>query len=161
MKKLLATCFGLGLLPGAPGTFGSVPPVVIYMVLRYLDTPPVAIFALMVIFIITGSLVCILCAPAIIKASQKTDPQEIVADEFAGQAVTFIPISLLAPADICVSAALCFLLFRLFDITKPWPIKKLEKLPQGWGILADDLLAGAYSAVLAVIFLKLYSFYLT
>ena len=161
MKKLLASCFGLGLLPGAPGTFGSVPPVVIYMVLSYLDTPLTAIFAIMLLFAITGSVACILCAPEIIKKTQKNDPGIIVVDEFAGQSVTFLAIILLSTSNICLTAAVGFLFFRLFDIVKPWPIKKLEKLPQGWGILADDLLAGIYAAVLMVICLNFYDLYLT
>ncbi|MHC4131007.1 MAG: phosphatidylglycerophosphatase A family protein [Planctomycetota bacterium] len=161
MKKLLATCFGLGLLPGAPGTFGSVPPVVVYMVLSYLDTPLAAILAAMLLFTITGSIVCILCAPEIIRTTQKNDPGIIVADEFAGQSVTFLGIILVSTSNICLTAAIGFLFFRLFDIVKPWPIRKLEKLPQGLGILADDLLAGIYAAVLMVICLNLYDLYLT
>ncbi|MHC4293608.1 MAG: phosphatidylglycerophosphatase A family protein [Planctomycetota bacterium] len=140
MKKILASCFGLGLLPGAPGTFGSVPPVVVYMVLSYLDAPLAAIFAIMMLFVIIGSVVCILCSPVIIQITQKNDPSIIVADEFAGQAVTFLAIILVSTSNICLTAALGFLFFRLFDILKPWPIRKLEKLPQGWGILADDYL---------------------
>jgi phosphatidylglycerophosphatase A len=160
MKRLLTSCFGLGLLPGAPGTFGSVPPVVVYMVLSYLDISLTAIFAVMLLFAITSSIVCVLCAPDIIKSHQKSDPQEIVAADFAGQSLTFLGIVFVSTSNICLTAALGFLFFRLFDIIKPWPIRKLEKLPQGWGILADDLLAGIYAAVLMVICLNLYDMYL-
>jgi phosphatidylglycerophosphatase A len=160
MKKLFASCFGLGFLPGAPGTFGSVPPVVVYMVLSYLDISLTAVFAIMLLFAITASIVCVLCAPEIIKTTQKNDPREIVADEFAGQSATFLAIIFVSTSNICLTAALGFLFFRLFDIIKPWPIRKVEKLPEGWGILADDLLAGAYAAILAVIGLKLFSSYL-
>jgi phosphatidylglycerophosphatase A len=161
MKKLLVSCFGLGYLPGAPGTFGSVPPVVTYMVLGYMDASPLVVMLVMLFFVLTSSVVCVFCSPDIIQATGKLDPRQIVVDEFAGQSVTFFIIALFAPLNICLTAALCFLFFRLFDIIKPWPIRRLEKFPQGWGILADDLLAGVYAAVLTVIILKLYSLYLT
>ena len=76
----------------------------------------------------------------------------MVADEFAGQAVTFLVIgfsgiSALPAGQLWLMTLAGFLCFRFFDILKPWPIRKLEKLPKGWGILADDLLAGVYAAV--------------
>lgn len=153
MKKeeLLTTCFGLGKLPFAPGTWGSLPPVVFYQILRYLPGeffPPTAVIA-MVALLIGFSWICIRYAPAVIDATDKKDPQMIVADEVAGQAVVMLAIALLNPVNICNSAVLGFLLFRLFDITKPWPCRKLEKLPRGVGILSDDLMAGVYGAVIA------------
>ena len=91
--------------------------------------------------------VCILCAPAAIAATSKADPREVVADEFAGQALTFLIIASITTSRIWLVAAGGFLLFRLFDIVKPWPIRKIEKLPRGWGILADDLLAAVYAGI--------------
>ncbi|MCD6175364.1 MAG: phosphatidylglycerophosphatase A [Planctomycetes bacterium] len=157
MKKaeLLTTCFGLGKLPIAPGTWGSLPPVVVYMVLGYLY--PAAIVPVMVFFIIAGSWACVRYAPAVIAATGKKDPGLIVADEVTGQAVTMLMIALLpllAPDSICNTAVMGFLLFRLFDIFKPWPCKRLEKLPAGWGILADDLMAGVYGGVVAWIVVR-------
>ena len=103
---------------------------------------------------------CGLVAPAAIAATGKTDPREVVADELAGQAVTFLAIPFFIPVilttgQLCIITSGGFLLFRLFDIVKPWPIRKLEKLPKGWGILADDLMAGVFAAIvlLIVIFL--------
>jgi len=99
---------------------------------------------------------CVLCAPASIEAKGRDDPGEVVMDEFAGQALTFLVVPLLAARSLCgweclVLASLGFLAFRAIDITKPWPIRKLERLPAGWGILADDLAAGIVSAVLVLI----------
>ena len=147
MKKeeLLTTCFGLGKLPIAPGTWGSLPPVVLYQVLGYLW--PAANPYVMAFFLVAGSWVCIQYAPAIIATTGKKDPGMVVADEVAGQAVVMLFIALLWPANICNTMALGFFLFRLFDIIKPWPCKKLEKLPAGLGILADDLMAGIYACV--------------
>jgi len=109
---------------------------------------------------LAGAVICVKFAPAAIAATGNTDPREVVADELAGQAVTFLAIPfftpvILTPGQICIITSGGFLLFRLFDIVKPWSIRKLEKLPKGWGILADDLLAGVFAAfvLLIVIFL--------
>ncbi|MBN2136224.1 MAG: phosphatidylglycerophosphatase A [Sedimentisphaerales bacterium] len=152
MKRLLTSCLGLGWLPVAPGTWGSLPPAITFGLCWWCGAPVAAISALMATFIVAGSVVCVKFAPAAIAATGKQDPGEVVADEFAGQALTLLTISPVMPdgltaSQIWTTAAIGFLLFRVFDIAKPWPIRKLEKLPQGWGILADDLLAGVFGAV--------------
>lgn len=147
MKRLLTSCFGLGLLPVAPGTWGSLPSMLIFALLVSMGISNNYILLVMLVLALAGSIVCVGFAPAAIARTGKNDPGEVVADEFAGQAVTFMGIAAITPSQTCVAAAFGFLLFRLFDIVKPWPIRKLEKLPQGWGILADDLLAGVYAAV--------------
>ena len=110
---------------------------------------------------LVGSVVCVKFAPASIAATGKTDPGEVVMDEFAGQAVTFLIIPFLvietaSTSQFLVVAIAGFLIFRLLDIVKPWPCRKLEKLPKGWGILADDLLAGVYAAVVLQIGIRLW-----
>ncbi|MCI0498647.1 MAG: phosphatidylglycerophosphatase A [Planctomycetales bacterium] len=147
MKKeaWLTTVLGLGKLPVAPGTFGSLVPVVLYQALGYLSFS-VAVYV-MAFLVLAGSWVCIQYAPAMITATGKKDPQQVVADEVAGQALAILAIALLSPANICNSAVFGFVLFRLFDILKPWPCKRLEKLPAGLGILADDLAAGLWVAL--------------
>ena len=152
MKRLLCSCFGLGRLPVAPGTWGSLPPAVIFALLYHLGAPPVSAPIVMAILVVVGSVICVKCAPAAIAATGEDDPGEVVADELAGQALTFLSMPLtVSPAfsagQIWAIAGLGFLVFRVFDIAKPWPIRKLEKFPQGWGILADDLLAGVFGAV--------------
>jgi len=161
MKRLLASCFGLGWMPIAPGTWGSLPPVVAFAVMLYFGAPTLAIVGAMAAFIITASVACVACVPAVAALVGKTDPGEVVVDEVAGQAVAFLIIPLILPADLsmkqgCLIAGLGFLLFRVLDITKPWPIKKLEALPAGWGVLADDLLAGVFAAVLLAIGVKVW-----
>ena len=153
MKKMLTSCFGLGLLPVAPGTWGSIPPAIVFALLCQFGAPPLSISILMAILVVAGAIVCVKLAPEAIAAAGKRDPREVVADEFAGQAVTFLTIPLIVPTELgaarmWVIAGIGFLLFRIFDIAKPWPIRKLEELPQGWGVLADDLLAGVFGAVL-------------
>jgi len=122
----------------------------------YFGVPGVLISIVMIVLVLFGSAVCVKFAPIVISATGKADPGEVVADELAGQALTFFAVPLLAtwPAtgnQIWVTAILGFILFRLFDITKPWPIRKLEKLSSGWGILADDLLAGVYAGIVLLV----------
>jgi phosphatidylglycerophosphatase A len=105
----------------------------------------------MAVLLVAFSWICIRYAPAVIAATGKKDPQMIVADEVAGQALTMLVIALLNPGNICNTTVLGFVLFRLFDITKPWPCRRLEKLPTGVGILADDLMAGVYGGIVASI----------
>ena len=164
MKRLLASCFGLGRLPVAPGTFGSLPPVAVFALLRFFDGPAALSAAAMAVLALAGSVICVICSPAVIKAAGSQDPREVGADEFAGQSVTFIIVSAVAVGALNGSRTFLpagggFLLFRLFDIVKPWPIRKLEKLPGGWGILADDLLAGVYAGIALLVFLRLWMYY--
>lgn len=160
-RRLLASCFGLGRLPVAPGTWGSLPPVLVFSILLHFGAPAAAIVGVMAALVVLGAVACVTCAPAVVSILGKTDPGEVVADEFAGQALTYLVIPLLLPGDLslkqcCFVTGLGFFLFRAFDITKPWPIKKLEQFPDGWGILADDLLAGVYAAVVLCVCVRLW-----
>ena len=161
MRRLIASCFGLGWLPIAPGTWGSLPPAVIFAVMASFGAPAAAVAAVMVALAIAASVACVACVPAVAALAGKADPGEVVVDEVAGQAVAFLIIPLIMPADWsmkqgCLIAGLGFLLFRVLDIAKPWPIRKLEALPAGWGVLADDLLAGVFAAILLAIVTKVW-----
>ncbi|MHC4624522.1 MAG: phosphatidylglycerophosphatase A family protein, partial [Planctomycetota bacterium] len=153
---MAASCFGLGFLPLAPGTWGSLPPAIIYVLLGYFVTSGIITSVVMLLLALIGSIVCVACAPAAIDLTGKSDPREVVADEFAGQALTFVAVGAVPTGRIWAVALLGFVLFRLFDIVKPWPIRKLEKLPAGWGILADDLMAGVYTGILLLISVRLW-----
>jgi len=153
---MLTSCFGLGLLPLCPGTWGSLPPVIIFAAMCHFGVSAVPTAITMAVLILFGSVVCVLFAPAIIAATGKGDPREVVADELAGQALTFLAVPFFITAEIStrqilITTALGFLFFRLFDIFKPWPIRKLEKLPAGWGVLTDDLLAGVFAAIVLLV----------
>lgn len=154
MRRLLTSCFGLGYLPLAPGTWGSIPPVIVFGLMCLYSASTLITSIVMAVFALIASFICIKFSPLIITATSKTDPREVVADEFAGQAVTLTPIGVVPSGQIWTTAILGFLLFRLLDIAKPWPARKLEKLPQGWGVLADDLMAGVYAAIILLICLK-------
>lgn len=157
-KRFLTSCFGLGLLPLAPGTWASLLPALIFSLLVYFDVSAVLLSIIMASMVAVGSFVCIGFSPDIIGKTGNGDPREIVADEFAGQALTFLIALPLIPktinsSQIWVTALLGFLLFRLFDISKPFPLKSAEKLPKGWGILVDDLLAAVYAGVVLLVFI--------
>ena len=156
-RRMLLTCFGLGRLPMAPGTWASVPPAVVFGLMCYFELSAVLVTIVMAIFILAGCFACVRFSNEMVAELGKKDPGRIVADEVAGQAVTFLILPGIS-SDIMEVAAITitgFLLFRIFDIFKPWPIKKLENLPDGWGILCDDLLAGVYALVVLNIFLLL------
>jgi undecaprenyl-diphosphatase len=160
MRRLLASCFGLGWLPVAPGTWGSLPPTIVFVLMCRNSIPPMLTSIAMAALALAGSVICIKFAPVVVAAAGKTDPREVVVDEFAGQAIAFLAISFSTPrsalqSQIWAIALLGFVVFRLLDIAKPWPIRKLEKLPKGWGILADDLLAGAYAGIVLLFCLRI------
>jgi phosphatidylglycerophosphatase A len=147
MKRLLASCFGLGRLPIAPGTWGSLPPAIAFGVMCHVGVSQGLVHTVMALLFVAGCVICVTCAPAAIKATGKKDPREVVADEFAGQALTFMVGGVGAAVCSWQGAVAGFILFRLFDIVKPWPVRKFEKLPEGWGVLADDLMAGIYAGI--------------
>jgi undecaprenyl-diphosphatase len=155
MRRLLVSCFGLGWLPVAPGTWGSLPPAMLFALMCYFGSAAAAISITMAVLALVGSIVCIKFAPAIVVATDDPDPREVVADEFSGQAVTFLFIAAVPISNIWVTGLLGFLLFRFFDILKPWPIRKFEKLPKGWGILSDDLIAGVYAGIALLFCLRI------
>jgi len=152
MKRLIASCFGLGWLPLAPGSWGSLPSAVIFALMCHFQASAVSISVVMAALALVGCVICVRFTPAVIAATSKTDPPEVVVDEVAGQAITFLAVPFLAPGAVSPSqffttAAAGFLLFRAFDTVKPWPVHKFEKLPEGWGVLTDDLMAGVYAGI--------------
>ena len=132
LSEWLATCFKIGHLPIAPGTWGSLAAVFGWWLwLQYLD-PLVFIVLIITIFIIG-----VFATNIIIDHTGEKDPSRIVIDEVAGQW-----LGLLVLPDGALYIAAAFISFRLLDIIKPWPIRHLEKFPKGWGVMLDDMLAG-------------------
>lgn len=129
LAELIATCGGLGYLPKAPGTWGSLGAVALAAGLPY-----PAIFA--AAFLFPG----IWAAGRMAKTGGRDDPQHVVIDEAVGQW-----IALAGGAHTWQSVLAAFVLFRFFDIFKPWPVNALERLPGGWGIMMDDVMAGIYA----------------
>jgi phosphatidylglycerophosphatase A len=132
----IATWFGCGLAPKAPGTMGSLGAIPLYLVAARGGRPGVAAAAL------ATTALGIWAATTVARDLGKKDPQIVVVDEVAGMLVTMLPM-----ADVSWRAVLFgFVLFRLFDIAKPWPVRRLEALPDGWGIVMDDVMAGVFGA---------------
>lgn len=156
---LTLTTFGVGYIPGAPGTYGSAVGVGIYLVVGAFEThaashnslngqvPALVIafhWTMNAVLLTAFCLIGIWASGRTIPFFGKSDPSEAVVDEVMGQLITFafIPFGLSWPFILAG-----FLLFRLFDIWKPFPIRTLEMLPGGLGICADDILAGVYAGI--------------
>lgn len=138
MWRIIASFFGLGYFPVAPGTLASLAVVLLYHFLISSLAPPY--------LVLISLLLLILGVPAAASYSselKQPDPRRVVVDE----AVGMLLVLLFVPPD-WTPLAIGFLLFRLFDIIKPYPIRKLEKIPGGWGIMADDVAAALMAKVL-------------
>ena len=144
----LASAMGLGYLPKAPGTFGALAGVALSGALVWLCSNDV-VAAQTVPWIRYGAVVFIagigvISADRAARFSGCEDPQFVVIDEVSGQMITyFFPLTVLN----WKSWLLGFILFRVFDIWKPFPARQAESLPGGWGIMADDWIAGIYAAL--------------
>jgi phosphatidylglycerophosphatase A len=136
---LVATWFGCGYAPQAPGTAGSLAGLAIAIALYYLGYGRGALLILTAILLAPG----IWSASVVAKETNTTDPHIVVVDEVIGQWIT-----LLGAATFNWRTYLAaFVLFRLLDVWKPAPARQLESLPGGWGIVADDVMAGLYGAL--------------
>lgn len=142
--QLLAFGLGSGLAPKAPGTFGSLAALAFFPLLALLPLP--AYLAVLAAAAVGGVWICEHAA----RALDVHDDGRIVWDEFAGQWLALLPLLPVAAWDLrsLVGLAAGFGLFRLFDIAKPWPIGYFDKsVPGGFGIMLDDLIAGAFAAL--------------
>jgi len=135
MYKFIATGFYSGLIKPAPGTWGSLSSILIISIFQYIYPSNIE-FILLLFFLFTIT-VGTYCVRKYIQKTSKKDPSEVVVDEWAGQVLVFLFVTTTLP-----NLFAGFLLFRFFDILKPWPVKKFEELPGEWGIMIDDLVAG-------------------
>jgi phosphatidylglycerophosphatase A len=130
----IATAGGAGFAPVASGTFGAAVGLVVFFLTR--DWPAAWQIGLVVLVSAVG----IWASKVAAEHFGRKDPGQIVIDEVAGQLLTLLLL------DVHVAgAAAGFLLFRAFDIVKPWPARQFEALPHGFGVMADDLMAGVYA----------------
>jgi|TARA_B110000967_G_C18767750_1_gene501336 phosphatidylglycerophosphatase A len=157
-SHFLATLFGIGLLPLAPGTWGSLAALIAYLYLViYLSLSSEIIMLLTASIVIISILVCHLATRQLSKEDK--DQKSIVIDELAGLWIAFLPLTgLIMVREILLYSVVAFLLFRLFDIWKPYPISLIDKkMKSGFGVVLDDVVAGIYAAISTSLFLFLFS----
>ena len=155
--SLAITTFGVGYLPYAPGTYGSAVGVGIYLLAAYVESIiglsllkqnwtneqiTAWVHVVNLVIFLPFCLLGIWASGRATKLFRNKDPQKVVVDEVMGQLITFLFIPFTTSWQMVLAG---FLLFRLFDIWKPYPIDSLQNLPAGIGVCADDILAGVYA----------------
>ena len=136
----IATCLGVGYCPVAPGTAGSAVAVVLMAALGLLPLSRTWYWGLLAGALLSILVVGVWAATEAERFFGRTDPGHVVIDEVAGQMLTLLA----RPAANWKWLLAGFLLFRFFDIVKPFPARRAERLPGGWGIMTDDVIAGLY-----------------
>jgi phosphatidylglycerophosphatase A len=133
----IATCGYLGYVPVAPGTFGSAAGLVVLAAVRWSGSPALELAVIILLFAVG-----VWSANAAERHFGGVDPAPVILDEVVGMLITlaFLPVNI-------TGAVVGFLLFRLFDVVKPWPANRLEAVHGGLGVMADDAMAGVYGNV--------------
>ena len=163
INTLFVTMFGLGKVPKIPGTFGSLATVIVlYFFFHIFNVSSNTILiGLIIIFIYSFSAVA-----AHIKDNDNKDPKEVIIDEFIGQS---IPIYLYeishgiekSSDEAIIFYSICFVLFRFFDITKPFPVSFFDKnFKNSFGVIMDDVFAGFYVVLSLICFMVLSSYFI-
>ena len=163
LNSLFVTMFGLGKIKFIPGTFGSLATVIILYILFHLlnISPNLILLCLILIFLYS-----FLAVANHIKDSKNKDPSEIIIDEFIGQS---IPIYLYeishgtekTPDEAIIFYGICFVLFRFFDIVKPFPVNFFDKnFKNSFGVIMDDVCAGFYVVLSLICFMVLNSYFI-
>jgi len=143
----LGTFFGAGYLQPGPGTYGSIAALLLWYAAAHVFHPSALTLAVATtLAAIAVTLIGIPASTIVAREAGRKDPGFVVIDEVAGQLVA---LTLIRPD--WKHAALALVLFRLFDIFKPWPIRKLEALPAGTGIMLDDIAAGLFALLIGAI----------
>lgn len=145
LPMLIGTGFGSGFSPVAPGTAGALLAALVWYLLSFLLSG-VALLWITVALILVFTLAGVWAADRL-EPAWGEDPSRVVVDEMVG-----VWISLLAaPAGHVWYGLAAFVLFRFFDILKPLGIRRMEKLPRGWGVMMDDILSGVYGFILLIV----------
>jgi phosphatidylglycerophosphatase A len=148
----VATFFGAGLGKPGPGTWGSVAAVLIWSGVAIWAHPVQSwLIGLTVAGVVLSVGLGVPAATIAARESGREDPGFVVIDEVAGQWMTLLAIPLAGVAADWKHILLGLLLFRVFDIFKPFPVRQLEKLPEGWGIVFDDVAAGLYAGAVMLV----------
>jgi phosphatidylglycerophosphatase A len=147
---MIATGFGAGSAPVAPGTFGAAEGVVLFLIFNSVINNTFALSPLgsLISFAVINIVLYIIgvwASNRAIYVTETNDPSVVVIDEVSGQLIALIPLIIRPSLE---GIFIAFALFRFFDIFKPYPIRKLERLNAGHGVMADDALAGVYAALM-------------
>ena len=161
INTLFVTIFGLGKIPKIPGTFGSLVTVILlYLFFHIFNLSS----NLVLIFLIVVFILSFLAVALHIKDNENKDPKEVIIDEFIGQS---IPIYLYeishgtekSPNEALIFYGICFVLFRFFDIAKPFPVNFFDKnFKNSFGVIMDDVCAGFYVVLSLICFMVLSSY---
>lgn len=143
----IATGLGSGYFPVAPGTAGSALGLVLVIAFRQTSLDPVRLAATLAVLAGLLFVVGVWSAGKAERIFGRVDPGQVVIDEVVGQIITFVA----TPRVGWIWLIVGFILFRFFDIVKPFPARRAERLPGGWGIMLDDVVAGLYSLTVLVI----------
>jgi phosphatidylglycerophosphatase A len=143
----LATGFGSGLSPYAPGTAGTL--VGVLICLLCLPMP----WMLRLSFVLVLLTLSIYVSQKAEEIYQKKDDQRIVIDEIIGLQITMLPVAINV-LNLCAA----FVLFRIFDIWKPFPVRNMQGFPGGWGVVIDDVAAGIYAGIVLWLLVYLFKF---
>ena len=141
----VGTFFGAGFLKPGPGTYGSIAATLVWFVVAR-HVPFHLLPWITLCMAAAATAIGIPAATRVARESGRKDPQIVVIDEVAGQ---WLALTLCLPQ--MPFAILGLIAFRVFDIWKPWPVRRLEHLPEGTGIVIDDLAAGVYALILQVV----------
>ena len=154
---LALSTFGLGFLRPAPGSWGSMPPCAVVFVMLLAGATGASVNGAVVGILLLSSIACVAFGRYAETRFGLKDAPEVVADETAGVCLPllFWPAMPVGFIEVTLYCAGAFLLFRISDIIKPWPARQLERLPHGWGVLIDDLMAGVYALIAMHLVLRL------
>ena len=147
-SHIFATLFGVGLLPFAPGTWGSLFGLLFFFYVNiYLSINAQLFYILLFTIILLAISICYFATKELV--DEEKDQKSIVIDELAGVWIAFIPVSeIVMMQDFLTFSILAFLAFRVFDIWKPYPISYIDKKVKSYfGVVLDDLVAGFYAAL--------------
>ncbi len=143
LSKIISSFFGAGYFPVAPGTLTSLVVILAYKFYLFRLSWSLYLLILFLLFFIG-----VYASTKVESESRKKDPRKIVIDEACGQLLVLFRMG-----DAWFPILIGFLLFRIFDIAKPYPIKKVETLPSGWGIMMDDIVAAIFAGVIINLYL--------
>ncbi|HUT02182.1 MAG TPA: phosphatidylglycerophosphatase A [Phycisphaerae bacterium] len=156
LARLIVTGFGTGYLPVAPGTWGSAAVCGIFLAVAWVTRGRQhCVTGTMALLAVAATITCGRLGRFCESAFGRKDPRQCTLDEWAGQALAlcFLPLGPTGRGWLA-AAGVAFVAFRVFDIVKPPPVRQLERLPHGWGIVADDLAAGLYANLVAQLVLR-------